>query len=72
MAEAIVSIDDREPRISPAENPSRCVLIPEIFGSKEVIIFNFCVERVRRNIVNSLSAIEVMHESVSLHSGGLP
>lgn len=72
MAETIVSIDDREPRISPAEDTSRCVLIPEILGSKEVVIFNFCMERIRRNIVNSLSTIEIVHESVSFHSGGLP
>jgi hypothetical protein len=72
FAEGFVRVDHCEARSFPAQLPSAHMQIPYGFRHEKIIVLNFSIEILRRNVKNSVSSVEIQMHSVALGNGSLP
>lgn len=72
LAEGLVRIDDGELGSLPAQLASAHVEVPDGLGNKEVVVLDFSVEVVGRDVEEGLTSVEVEVDAVALGDGGLP
>lgn len=71
-AEGLVWVDDGEARGIPAQFSSSGMGIPLGLGNQEVVVNDFSVEVVGRDVEVGGSSVEVEMHSVGLADGGFP
>lgn len=72
LAESLVRVDNSKLRSLPAQLASAHVEVPDSLRNEEVVVLNFSVEVVGRDVEESLTSVEVKMDAVALGDGGLP
>ena len=71
-AEAAVSVDDCEARISPGEFAIKGEFVPDFLGEEEVVVLEGAVEGCWGNVEDGLASLEVVEVAGRLGAGGPP
>jgi hypothetical protein len=72
LAEGLIGVDNSQLGSVPAQLASAHMEVPDSLRNKEVVVLDLAVEVVRRNVEESLTAVEVKVDAVALGDGGLP